>query len=279
MPRQAKTKAEQSGPRGIQSATVALSILQAMVRNHGPMQLREIAEASQVDSSNAYRYLVSFGNGGLVTQGTDGRYELGPFAVELGLAAMARIDGLETASLGLSRLLDLTQADGHLSIWSNSGPVVARWRAGQPLSGVAMRVMEGTIMPMLTSSTGRTWAAFLPASITKSAVEAELAATPTSEPEREALKVRYQEQLAQIRKIGISRSQGERRAGIDALSGPIFDRYGRPIFIITLLGPAGGFDSDIEGACAGHLRDTLVSLTKALGGGFEVLSRYPWYQA
>jgi hypothetical protein len=55
--------------------------------------LKDLAAAAGMSAAKAHRYLVSFQRLGLVTQDPRStRYDLGPAALQLGLAALARLD-------------------------------------------------------------------------------------------------------------------------------------------------------------------------------------------
>ena len=74
--------------RGVQSVEVGARILRALVELGAPAMLRDVATKAAVAPAQAHAYLVSFRNAGLVEQDpSTGRYLLGPFALQLGLAA------------------------------------------------------------------------------------------------------------------------------------------------------------------------------------------------
>lgn len=78
---------ELDGKHGVQSLEVGMSILRAMATGRRSMMLKEIAEAAGMPPSKAHRYLVSLIRSGLVEQDRlTSRYDLGPFALNLGLA-------------------------------------------------------------------------------------------------------------------------------------------------------------------------------------------------
>ena len=92
MPR-APARGDKAPRRGIQSVGVGFSVLRALVGARGPLPLKEIAARSGMPADKAFRYLVSFVASGLVKQDpASARYDLGPFAMELGLAAHGRIN-------------------------------------------------------------------------------------------------------------------------------------------------------------------------------------------
>jgi DNA-binding IclR family transcriptional regulator len=264
-------------PRGIQSATVGLRVLKVLADGPGPLHLREIAAAARMDTSNVYRYLVSFAEAELVVQGGDSRYDLGPFAIQIGLAALNRIDGLDLAIKVLGEVVQRTDLDGHISVFGSGGATVVRWR-GRPRD-VVVRVSEGTVLPLLTTATGRIWGAYLEPSRSAPILKVELDRHVTAgKARRKEVRGEYEQRLDDVRRMGLSLALGERRAGIDALSGPVFDGDGSIAFVMTLVGPPASFDSGLNGQRASSLRQSLFELSRRLGAGPEVLGRYPWSQ-
>lgn len=269
---QSKPKA----PRGIQSATAGLRVLKVLAEGAGPLHLRDIASGAGMDTSNVYRYLVSFAEAGLVVQGSDSRYDLGPFAVQIGLAALNRIDGIELAFRALGQVVERSDLDGHVSVFGSSGATVVRWR-GRPRD-VVVRVSEGTVLPLSTTATGRTWAAYLEPARWAAILEAEIdRQVPAGRAGRKKIRDEYERRLNAVRRKGLSVALGEHRAGIDALSGPVFDRDGAIAFAMTLMGPRSSFDAKLNCQAAGSLRQTLFQLTRSLGAGTDVLRMYPWF--
>src|SRR5688572_28117820 len=91
--------------RGIQSVELGCRILTALACARGGLGLTILAKASGMSPSKARRYLISFTRAGLVEQdGATGTYDLGWFALQLGLAAQSRSD---VACLGRAMVSDL----------------------------------------------------------------------------------------------------------------------------------------------------------------------------
>ena len=78
--------------RGIQSVELGSQLLVALGRHVAPMALRDLAKAAGMTAGKAHPYLVSFIKVGFVSQDTAGRYELGPLALQLGMAKLRRLD-------------------------------------------------------------------------------------------------------------------------------------------------------------------------------------------
>lgn len=127
---------ELDGKHGVQSLEVGMSILRAMATGRRSMMLKEIAEAAGMPPSKAHRYLVSLIRSGLVEQDRlTSRYDLGPFALNLGLVALDRIDRIRLGLLAITDLRDETNETVALTVWSDAGPVVVRWeRPRRPIT-------------------------------------------------------------------------------------------------------------------------------------------------
>lgn len=259
-----RKKTDGSKAKGIKSAGVGAAVLTALSASRTPLHLRDVARAAGMASSNAYRYLVSFSQAGFVRQNDDGRYDLGPAAIELGLAALSRIDGLTIADRSLTDLTESTGLDGHVSVFGTAGSTVVRWH-GRPKE-IALRVNEGTILPLLTSATGRLFAVHMPQSRVEPLLAEELDRLSAERQLRpKQLREQFEQERATILKTGISIASQERRRGIDAIAAPILDRSRHIAFSITLIGMSGSFDMSLEGVPARHLRAACQAASRLLG--------------
>src|SRR5690606_28869262 len=105
---------------GIQSVEVGFELLQAMSEADGPLMLRDLAAAAGMSAAKAHRYLVSFQRLGLVMQDpVSTRYDLGPAALRLGLASLARIDAVKLARDRIAALLAETGHTLAIAVWGN----------------------------------------------------------------------------------------------------------------------------------------------------------------
>ena len=113
--------------RGVQSAEVGGRILMAMVQAGRPLMLRELASGATITPAQAHAYLVSFRKFGLVEQDpATGRYQVGPFALQLGLARMRISNPLRLvsdAAPGLAAELGLMVS---VSVWGTFGPTIVQ---------------------------------------------------------------------------------------------------------------------------------------------------------
>ncbi|HEY4202712.1 MAG TPA: IclR family transcriptional regulator [Devosiaceae bacterium] len=253
---------------GIQSIEIGTAVLRALVQAPGPLQLRDVAQAAHMPPSKTYKYLVSLTDVGLVRQDeASGRYDLGPFALELGLAALGRIDEIDIVAAGLGQITAELQRDAEITTWGAAGPTVIRWKQGS--RNVSIRVKEGSILPVLTSATGCVWACYLPKAQTERLIEAELdVLVERTGQKREALQSFYDKKIADVRRRGLASAEGELRSGIDALAGPVFGPSGLA-FVMTMLAPHHDTDLSHDGAIANRFRDILQKTSDQLGAALN----------
>lgn len=91
--------------QGIQSVETAGRVLRALADAREPLMLRDLAARAGMPAAKAHRYLVSLARLGLVEQQpASGRYGLGQFALEIGLAALAGLDPVTVAARWLEGL-------------------------------------------------------------------------------------------------------------------------------------------------------------------------------
>lgn len=216
-------------------------------------------------AAKAHRYLVSFMRMGLVEQDANtGRYDLGGFSLELGLASLARLDPVRLAAPVLEDLCERIGETVALAMWGTHGATCVRWvEAGGPIT-VTLRT--GVVLPLTTSATGRSFAAFYRSPYLKKQLDEEIRAgaeaahtTPTAfRRELDAL-------LEEIRSHGISRASGSLTPGINGFSAPVFDHTGNMVASITSLGPIGNFDNEWDSPLAQSIKDAAATLSKRLG--------------
>ena len=243
--------------QGIQSIEVGMALMKALATTGRATTLKDLAAAAEMPAAKAHRYLVSLARTGMVEQdrGT-GHYRLGTLALNIGLTALTGLDVMRYAGEALDDLLAATGETVLLAVWSNRGPVVVRWEDGaQP---VATNVRLGSMMPLLNSSTGRVFAAFLPEEKTADLLEQEAAAYPDRARNYAAIR-------RQTRETGMGRVDGDLLPGIAALSSPVFDYQADLVAVMTVLGHRGSLDDSEHGAVWKTLKQVTAALSRRLG--------------
>lgn len=258
---------------GIQSVEVGFALLDVLAAAHGPLMLRDLAAAADMSAAKAHRYLVSFQRLGLVTQDTaTTRYDLGPAALRLGLASLARLDAVK---MGRERLPGLLEQVGHtlaLAVWGNHGPTIVHWEESPLAPPVNLRL--GDVMPLVTSATGRCFAAYLGEGRGMAKIgpllEAELAhlqRIPQIENRGDVpLDLAQVEQmLAEVRSRGMARVVGTLLPGVTGFCAPVFDADGHLALGVVAMGSAASFDMAWGGAVEAPLRAMAERLSADLG--------------
>jgi DNA-binding IclR family transcriptional regulator len=153
------------GKNGVQSLEIGMTIMRAISGGHRAMMLKDIAAAADMPASKVHRYIVSLVRSGLVEQDQmSSRYDLGPFALSLGLVAVDRLDRIKLGLSAIAELRDEINQTTALAVWSDNGPVIIR--SLRPYRPITVNVVTGTALQLLTSASGRVFAAWLPRTTT-----------------------------------------------------------------------------------------------------------------
>jgi DNA-binding IclR family transcriptional regulator len=249
---------------GIQSVEVGFGLLEVLSQARGPLMLRDLAAAAGMSAAKAHRYLVSFQRLQLVVQDTGTRYDLGPAALKLGLASLSRLDAVKLAR---ERVADLVEKIGHtlaLAVWGNHGPTIVHWEESPQAVTVNLRL--GDVMPLLSSATGRCFAAYLSKDAITPLLKDEIArAQKQARRDVPATLAQARTMLEEVRKRGAARVVDTLLPGIVGFCAPVFDSDGHIALGMVALGPTGTFDPEWNGAVDVPLRAAAARLSRDLG--------------
>ena len=249
---------------GIQSVEVGFALLDVLARAAGPLMLRDLAATASMSAAKAHRYLVSFQRLGLVVKDASTYYDLGPSALKLGLASLSRLDAIKLARVRVGPLMLQIGHTLALAVWGNRGPTIVHWEESPQAVTVNLRL--GDVMPLLSSATGRCFAAHVSKEAIAPLLHDELerarqqarADLPRSTPELEKL-------LQEVRLRGLSRVVDTLLPGVCGFCAPVFDFDGHMVLGIVALGSAPAFDVAWDGAVATRLRAAAALLSNDLG--------------
>lgn len=253
---------EGDGKHGVQSMEVGMGLLRAMVRGQRSMMLKDIAAAADMPPSKAHRYLVSLIRAGLVEQDpATSRYDLGPFALNIGLVAIDRLDRIRLGLTAIAALRDEINETTALAVWSEHGPVIVRWE--RPRRPITVNVVTGTALDLLTSASGRIFAAWLPREVTDRRIAQELAA---SQMPGLATRADVDRLLAQVRIDGVASVSGYHLVpGVEAVAAPVFNFKNEITLAMLVVGVQGMFDMRHDGPVVAALRRAAADLSERLG--------------
>ena len=250
---------------GIQSIEVGFRLLDVLTHEPRAMMLRDLAQRAGMSPAKAHRYLVSFLRLGVVAQDPlSGRYELGGFALQLGLARLARVDGVKLARIALAELSDRLDLTVGIAVWGNQGATMVHWMESSHPAKASLKL--GDVMPLLSSATGLLFAAYLPSSKTAAMLERELADSRRAS-HRDGPRTREEVDsvLAQVRQQQAARVEGMLLPTIHAFCMPVFDSTGELALGLVALGHEGAFDVSWGGEIDTALRECAQKLSYELG--------------
>jgi DNA-binding IclR family transcriptional regulator len=253
---------------GIQSVEVGFALLDVLSQAPGPLMLRDLASAAGMSAAKAHRYLVSFQRLNLVVQDANTRYELGPATLRLGLATLSRLDAVKLARERLPTLMDQTGHTLALAVWGNHGPTLVHWQEAPLAMPVSLRL--GDVMPLLSSATGRCFAAFMghggAADKALPMIDAELAmARKLGRSDLPSTPAQVQAMNTETRAQGLGRVVNVLLPGISGFCAPVFDADGHLALGVVSLGSTATLDTDWKGPVAQALRAFSVQLSFDLG--------------
>ena len=248
--------------QGIQSVELAMTVLQALERGLGPMTLTQIATAAGMGASKAHRYLVSLCRIGLVAQEhRSGQYDLGPGMRRLGIEALRRVDEAGVAADYMPGLRDRTSHAVNLAAWGDAGPVIIRWISGGHALPITLRV--GSTMPLLTSSLGQVYLAYLPGSMTIPVLEEQLTQKGQAKPstaELETIRTNVRARGAAVTSHGVI-------AGVASIAAPIFPgTESIPLALAMVFPVRTTEDQKLMSELEAELLRTTAEISEELGG-------------
>jgi len=254
---------EMEGKHGVQSLEIGMGLLRAMMNGQRSMMLKDIAAAADMPASKAHRYLVSLIRAGLVEQDPmTSRYDIGPFALNIGLVAIDRLDRIRLGLTAIAELRDEINETTALAVWGDHGPVIVRWE--RPRRPITVNVVTGTALNLLSSASGRVFAAWM----AKDAVDRQIAREMKTLELPPDLKTRadVDAMLARVRADGFASVSGYHLiAGVEAAAAPVFNFRGEITIAMLVVGVKDMFDMSPEGEVVAALKRSAHALSMRLG--------------
>ena len=257
----AKASSTDNGKQKVRSAEVGTDILKALAELSPSTSLSRLAEHVDMPASKVHRYLQALIASGFAEQDpATNHYGLGREALRVGMAALGSIDVLKVAALPLSQLRDELNESCFIAVWGNQGATVVSIEPA--VRAVTVVTQIGSVLPLLSSSTGLVFAAHLPERETVELRDRELTALGQSADDYTAL-------LEQIRQRGLHHVHGLLMPGVDALSAPVFNAMGQVAAVMTVVGPTSIFHADEHGPAARRLLAATQATSWRMGYGAD----------
>ena len=263
--------ATDSNQRGIQSIEVGGQQLKALVHHGRPMALKDLAREADMAPAKAHPYMVSFGRLGLIEQDrSNGHYQLGPLALQLGLISLQQANPVHVATPLAAELSQQIGQTVAIAVWGARGATIVR--VAESPSPVHVNMRHGTVFSLASSGSGRIFGAYLAPEVVRAMLEEDRkrgshAGDEPGMPPPPAIPSwpEFEASLAKVRERGMSRSEGEIIPGINAMSAPVFDHTGEIVLALTVIGPAGVLDTGWNGATAAAMTRCAEEISQRLG--------------
>lgn len=239
-------------------------LLRSIAANNGPISLNDLSVRTDLHPSKIHRYLASLVHTGMLEKTAHGRYDLGPYLLELGTGYLSRLDPTSTAAPVMENLRDQTGEGIILNVWGDSGTTVIRWfQSRQPIS---VSIRPGATFLTTMSASGRVFLSYLPRETTRAVVERELAELNRNHhPQAPKTISDLDPVIEETRAHGLARVDGHSVQGVSAMAAPIFDYRGEIALTLVLFGFSSTFDDAWDGENAELLRNSALSISRQLG--------------
>ncbi|MCI0148833.1 IclR family transcriptional regulator [Paraburkholderia sediminicola] len=249
------------GAHGVQSAERVLAILEAFIGHESSFMLKTLAGRAGLHPAKVHRYLVSLCRAGFVEQDeSTSRYRLGASALRLAFAAISSVDCVRISRPLMSDFCREVNNTVVLAIWNTGRPTIALRETLPAL--MSMTAREGYTLPILRSSIGNVFGAYLPREKTASLVMVELS-DPSQTIARSTSEV--DELFRETRLRGLARTTGQLSLGSHSFAAPVFDVSGEIAAVLCALGPSQQFDSNWTSPIAASLVSCAAELSRRLG--------------
>ncbi|VVD80525.1 Glycerol operon regulatory protein [Pandoraea eparura] len=255
--------------RGIQALESTGALLEALAAAGRPLPLNALARDAGMAPAKAHPHLVSLQRAGLISRDANGNFEAGALSLELGLMALQRLSPTGEAEPEILALAQATGLSAAMAVLGPVGPTVVRLEEAMRPQHVSLRI--GTVLSLVNTAIGRTFAAFLPEAV----LDGMLAQEPVrmaglgAEGRAPTPPADYAARLKAIREQRVDTAQSNPVPGIDTVAVPVFDHTGEVTLVLALMGSAGSFETALDAAPA----QALLAAARRLSWRFGAVGR------
>ncbi len=245
-----------SAPRRIQSLEVGFSLVREIEQAQHGLSLKEVSTRAGMPRSKAHLYLSTFLGLELVARDSAGRYVLGPYALQLGLAALRQSNVVDASEEVVRQLQAEIGHSVHISIWGNRGPTIVRKLDGN--LHVPMSIQVGYTLPLLSSATGHIFLAYKAPAFTQAIINAENPGCTHSTPT-------IAELIATTKAAGVATTKGRMYDGFVALSAPIWNHQHELCAALTIVDTALSLSLDLNATTTKLVKKAAEAISAKLG--------------
>ena len=234
----------------------ALAVLDELARDSADVGTNELARRIGVNPSTASRLLATLEAARLVQRApASGRFRLGLRLVELGSAALARLDLRAVARAHLEGLVEETGETATLSVPGESDAVTVDFVA----SGASVQSVARLGRPSVAhaTATGKVLLAFGDVAVRPGPLQR---FTPRTIVDPDPLA----REVERVRSQGWAEAAGERERDLNAVAAPVFGADGLAA-IVGVQGPEGRFDRRARRVSVEPLLRRARAVSEALG--------------
>ncbi|WP_454727216.1 MULTISPECIES: flavin reductase [Cupriavidus] len=213
---------------------------------------------------NARRRPLAFGAGKYMVASS---HELAPSVLPLGTSTPAKLDLTRRVIAGLPALAeDLGHHTLCLAVWGNRGPTVVHWEASQ--QPVSDQLRLGLVMSCTQCATGKAFAAFLPADMTRPFIDEDLRLHRMPGDDAQRQHDAFEAELDDARTRGLTRATNPtsllHHISVNAFSAPIFGPDGKMALALSVTASSERLTADWNGDVPRVLHRAAQALSASL---------------
>lgn len=246
----------------VQSLDRALKILAIVAEGNG-LSLSEIASASGIAASTAYRMLTTLEGHGMVEfDRTDQLWSIGVETYRMGSAFLRRRKLVDRARSAMQELMEKTGETANLGVAEDDCIIFV----SQVETHQAIRAFfrPGSRSPMHASGIGKAVLAHIASDRLNGVIRK--AGLDSYTPKTLADPLSLSRDLKDIRLRGWSIDDEERHPGMRCVAAPIFNEFGEPVAGISVSGPTVRVTLDRVADIGPLVRDAAEEVTRLIGG-------------
>jgi DNA-binding IclR family transcriptional regulator len=247
----------QPAARRIAAVERAVRVLDCLAEAGGELGVNELARRTGANPSTVSRLLATLAASGLVAHEPEsGRYRLGLRLVQLGNAALARLDLRRLARPHLEALVAETGETATLSVPGDPDAITVDFVQSPASVQSVARVGRSSVAH--ATSVGKVALAFSGRPLPAPPLRAYTARTITDP-------ARLAEEVERVRRRGWAKAAGEREEDLNAIAAPVHGAHGELAAILGLQGPASRFHAGSMQAAVAPLLERAQALSRELG--------------